>query len=620
MKRRVRRLFLKRFRGPTDPGRKRHVLAWLFAGIAMLIASLLVELPVALALLLTFAASYVVGWSADATNRSVLRQSEAQLRREMVSSASGGREYFLKEESTSTIVGGGFWPGAVKLPRYGRRRNLISVVMPVFNAEDFVKEAVESALKSQGVAIELVIVDDGSSDATPEIVRELAAGDGRIRFIQSHRNHGPYFCRNIGLLAARGRYVAFHDADDRHDSKRLRAQLEDLQRGRAAVSICHAARWSQDWSKTLSEPRFASVTMMFDRSLIAEVGFFDSVRWGGDSEFIARVKALKGRQAISIIEAELYSLRWHNNCLTAHDDHRAYVERNGRLDLNLSPARKAYEAAFTSWHDSTDRPHIDFPLRERPFAIPKEQSSSFFQGLAFVGGMATHPPREDVARTAVASVADSLDSIEVYFNSYESPPEWAYKFANLNPKMGEDLQDVGKFAALEGKSGLWFTFDDDISYPPDYVRSMAIALALSPSKTVVGVHGIRFSNTRNFLEGRKVHHFREAHTGSSVDALGTGTTAFDSREFAPTLDDFPRQGFCDLYFAGFVHQKGGNLFCVPRSNGWLIELIKPGPEALWTQTVSQWALAQEVFEESGLGRLNDRSIGVNGSGVRVKKV
>lgn len=481
--------------------------------------------------------------------------------------------------------------------------DLVSVIMPVFNAAAFVAEAVESVLGSYGVEVELIIIDDGSTDASMEILERYAAKDSRIFLIQSHRNHGPYFCRNVGLMAARGRYVAFHDSDDRSNPERLVRQLQVLKERKALVSICHAARWRSDWSEALSEPRFASVTMMFERALINEVGFFDSVRWGGDSEYLSRIRAVKGRDSVEIMELELYSLRWHSDCLTAGDAHRAYSERGGRLNLDLSPARKAYENAFVWWHHSEARPFIDFPLRERPFPISREQSSSFFEDLSFRGGMATHPPRESVVRSAIASVSRFLDSIDVYFNGYASPPNWVSEFANVNSHLGPDLQDAGKFDALNGKSGIWFTLDDDISYPVDYVRHMVIQLALAAPKTVVGVHGINFSNPRDFLEGREVFHFREAHIGSSVDALGTGTTVFDSRDFAPAASDFPRKGFCDLYFAGMVHIQEGRLFCVPRRRGWLAELTKPGPESLWVQTVSDRGLAQKVFEESGLSML-----------------
>lgn len=77
------------FRGSARRGEMRQVLAWLFAASTMFVASLLVEPPTAIALLLTFAALYVVGWVADSSNRSVLRDAESELRQDLQSAEAG---------------------------------------------------------------------------------------------------------------------------------------------------------------------------------------------------------------------------------------------------------------------------------------------------------------------------------------------------------------------------------------------------------------------------------------------------------------------------------------------------------------------------------------------------
>lgn len=87
---------------------------------------------------------------------------------------------------------------------------LISVVMPCFNAQDYLREAVDSVLSQTYGQVELIVVDDGSTDQSQNILKSY--GD-RIRVI-SQANQGPYPARNLGVNASRGELLAFLDADD----------------------------------------------------------------------------------------------------------------------------------------------------------------------------------------------------------------------------------------------------------------------------------------------------------------------------------------------------------------------------------------------------------------------
>ncbi len=91
---------------------------------------------------------------------------------------------------------------------------LISVIMPCFNAAPYVAQAIESVMGQSHAAVELIVVDDGSTDDSVRIVGELARRyPGRIRQLYTSRV-GPYPARNHGLRVARGEFIAFLDADD----------------------------------------------------------------------------------------------------------------------------------------------------------------------------------------------------------------------------------------------------------------------------------------------------------------------------------------------------------------------------------------------------------------------
>ena len=90
---------------------------------------------------------------------------------------------------------------------------MVSIIMPAYNAEKYIEEAIESILTQSYTDWELIIVDDGSADGTSDICDHFAQKDPRIRVIHQD-NKGVSAARNAGLMRAKGEYIAFADADD----------------------------------------------------------------------------------------------------------------------------------------------------------------------------------------------------------------------------------------------------------------------------------------------------------------------------------------------------------------------------------------------------------------------
>src|SRR3954466_14096555 len=88
----------------------------------------------------------------------------------------------------------------------------ISIVVPAYNVAGYLAEALRSALAQKGVTLEVIVVDDGSTDGTSKVIA-LFAGDPRLRVIRQ-ANAGLPAARNTGVAAATGRYVGFLDGDD----------------------------------------------------------------------------------------------------------------------------------------------------------------------------------------------------------------------------------------------------------------------------------------------------------------------------------------------------------------------------------------------------------------------
>lgn len=102
---------------------------------------------------------------------------------------------------------------------------MISIIMPAYNAQRTLHQAVDSALCQTYQNIELLIIDDFSSDSTGQIAEEYIKQDRRVRLLKNNKNLGVAASRNRGVAAARGEWVAFLDSDDAWAADKLEKQL-----------------------------------------------------------------------------------------------------------------------------------------------------------------------------------------------------------------------------------------------------------------------------------------------------------------------------------------------------------------------------------------------------------
>lgn len=113
------------------------------------------------------------------------------------------------------------------------QENLISIVVPVYNAEKFIKDTVASVVNQTYPNWELLLVNDGSTDNSGKLIENLAEGDSRIRTFHLEGG-GAAKARNAGTKNANGRFLAFLDADDLWEKDKLEKELQFLQKKDAA--------------------------------------------------------------------------------------------------------------------------------------------------------------------------------------------------------------------------------------------------------------------------------------------------------------------------------------------------------------------------------------------------
>ena len=138
------------------------------------------------------------------------------------------------------------------------RQAAVSIITPAYRAAAFIESTIRSVQAQTYSDWEMLIVDDCSPDDTGDRVGAIAASDPRVILIQQATNSGPAAARNVALVRANARYIAFLDSDDLWLPGKLTAQLEFMEERRAAVSYTAFRRITQDGrrlGRLISVPR-----------------------------------------------------------------------------------------------------------------------------------------------------------------------------------------------------------------------------------------------------------------------------------------------------------------------------------------------------------------------------
>lgn len=114
---------------------------------------------------------------------------------------------------------------------------LCSVIMPTYNNENYIRNAIKSVLTQTYSNLELIIIDDFSTDGTSNIIAELMNLDNRIQYFKLLKNNGCAYARNFGLSKSQGEYIAFLDSDDVWDDKKLEKQIAVLHESQNVLSV-----------------------------------------------------------------------------------------------------------------------------------------------------------------------------------------------------------------------------------------------------------------------------------------------------------------------------------------------------------------------------------------------
>lgn len=167
---------------------------------------------------------------------------------------------------------------------------LVSVIIPTYNRDKYIEASVGSVLKQSYCNLECIVVDDHSSDRTEQIVSGIR--DERVRYIKNSVNAGAASARNVGIRAAKGKYIAFNDSDDIWRENKLEKQLAYLSENKEYRVVYSAYRMHEKeisfkvpdkdreflegnmFDRLLRENTIGTPTLLLERAVLEDVGNF----------------------------------------------------------------------------------------------------------------------------------------------------------------------------------------------------------------------------------------------------------------------------------------------------------------------------------------------------------
>ncbi|OCR00403.1 glycosyl transferase family 2 [Oscillatoriales cyanobacterium USR001] len=247
----------------------------------------------------------------------------------------------------------------------------VSVIIPAFNAAKTLPEAVYSVLNGTYHNIEILIVDDCSSDNTAKVAAQLAEENPPVQYFQNQQNYGVSKSRNLMIEKATGDLIAFLDSDDTWEPKKLEICLKILKENPDIKAVSHALYYldkhgqkksyiptyptTREEMKAIEEKgelpwSFPSATIIYRETLLKEKGFREDWPVGEDTELFARIAQKYGLLATkeplanyrikgnSLTDKYWLKKRIANDCIKENQKRRI----QGEKELSLSEYENTY--------------------------------------------------------------------------------------------------------------------------------------------------------------------------------------------------------------------------------------------------------------------------------------
>lgn len=239
----------------------------------------------------------------------------------------------------------------------------VSVITPVYNAEEFLKETIDSVLNQTYTSFEYLLIDDCSTDSSAEIIKKNSKRDSRVKYIKLAENSGAAVARNTGLEKANGRFIAFIDSDDKWYPGKLEKQLSFMINDRKAFTYTKYERISEDEGEVFGTPDFpkrldytgllkntaiACSTVVIDRQVIGDFRM-PLVRKGQDTA--TWLEILREHDYAYLVDEVLNQYRAREGSLSSNKLDALKRTWNTYRNIEKLPLHKAiYYFTFYVWN------------------------------------------------------------------------------------------------------------------------------------------------------------------------------------------------------------------------------------------------------------------------------
>lgn len=227
---------------------------------------------------------------------------------------------------------------------------LVSVIVPACNAEQTIATSLRGLIAQSWRGLEIIVVDDCSTDGTAQIVAAAAREDQRIRLLRLTEKGGAYGARNAGCEAAGGTFLTVHDADDWSHPQKIEAQVTHLiEKPALTATASHWVRMDDDLRMTRWRMEDGWIhrnvsSLMIRRDTLNALGYWDRVRANADTEYYHRLLAAFGADAFEEVHSgiPLSFGRTHSGALTQ--------QAGCSVETQINGPRRTYMNAAYHWH------------------------------------------------------------------------------------------------------------------------------------------------------------------------------------------------------------------------------------------------------------------------------
>ena len=219
---------------------------------------------------------------------------------------------------------------------------LVTIIIPLYNRSTIIGETIDSILNQTYQHIEVIVIDDQSTDNSLQIAKSYESISNKIKVIQrqSSETKGANSCRNIGLSLAKGQYVKWIDSDDVLNLNIIELQVDDIIKSKSDISVCRAKKfiqrdltlekeWLEEWGNINNKPsveNFCSYKFIWHTSAgLWDINFLKKTsNWDiylmNSQEWLFHLTALANGATVSTINEYGSFIRMHENSMSHHSN------------------------------------------------------------------------------------------------------------------------------------------------------------------------------------------------------------------------------------------------------------------------------------------------------------